>query len=62
MKFGTIPDGFFPCWYTTEEEIQKAKKAKRPFGEYTDTDDFFRLTNRIDNTFIQGNLNEIALI
>lgn len=54
MNQQAAPEGMFPCWYITEEEIERAKKSGKSFAEYTNTEDFFKLTNRIDSTFIQG--------
>ena len=46
-------DGLLPCWYIKSEEIQQKRKNGQPFGELG-TADYFRIVNRIDNTFIEG--------
>lgn len=56
MNQQAAPAGMYPCWYITEEEVARALKTGKPFAEYTNTEDFFRITNRIDSNFIQGNL------
>lgn len=56
MNQQAAPAGMFPCWYITEEELEKVKVSGKPFAENTNTEDFFRLKNRIDATFIQGNI------
>jgi hypothetical protein len=56
MNQQAAPAGMFPCWYITEEELEKVRTSGKPFAEYTNTEDFFLLTNRIDATFIQGNI------
>ncbi|HVM86697.1 MAG TPA: hypothetical protein VMT76_00820 [Puia sp.] len=50
------PNGMSPCWYITESEIEIVRKTGKPFAEFTNTEDFFILTNRIDSVFIQGNI------
>jgi hypothetical protein len=56
MNQQAAPAGMFPCWYITEEELEKVKTSGKPFAEYTNTEDFFRLTKRFDATFIEGNI------
>jgi hypothetical protein len=56
MDQQAAPGGMFPCWYVTGEEIERVKKNGKPFAEFTNTEDFFKLTNRIDSIFIQGNM------
>lgn len=56
MNQQAAPAGMYPCWYITDEEVQKTLKTGKPFAEFTNTEDFFILTNRIDSTFVQGHL------
>jgi len=53
MSQPSVPNGMFPCLYIKEEEIKRVKKTKKPFAKYITNTDYFKLTNRIDNIFIQ---------
>jgi len=56
MSQPEVPEGMFPCWYIKSEEIERVKKSRKPYADYKNTENYFLLTNRIDNTFIQGNI------
>jgi hypothetical protein len=56
MNIQTTPSGYFRCWYVEEDEVLRAKVTGAPFAENKPTDDYFQLTNRIDEIFIQGHI------
>ena len=41
-------------WYVNEDEKNTAIKSRKPFSENFAADSYFRVTKRIDNTFIEG--------
>jgi len=57
-----LPSDIVPCWYITENEKKIAIKNKEPFEKNRNyPSEYFKITNRIDNTFIEGYLGHIDL-
>jgi nucleoside 2-deoxyribosyltransferase len=50
------PDDILTCWYVTEKERISALKDKRPFSDSFVSTEYFKITKRIDTTFIEGHL------
>jgi len=50
------PPDVLPCWYVTEEKRVSALKDKKPFSDRYAASEYFKITKRIDTTFIEGHL------
>lgn len=49
-----MPNNVQRIWYVNESEKNSALVNGKPFFEGYDTSSYFKITNRIDNTFIEG--------
>lgn len=55
-----IPENTLPCWFFSENEKNEAIKNNKPFKEQNYFPNcFFQITQRLDNTFIQGYLGNM---
>lgn len=50
------PPDTMPCWYVDELEKNKAIKNQKPFSEFFSPHEYFKVSKRIDNIFIEGYL------
>lgn len=48
-----IPTDVMPCWAIDEGQKLQAIREGKPYPSY-ETENYFRIKNRIDNTFIEG--------
>ena len=48
------PDDIVPCWYVSEEEKARAIRDQNQFCNDFGTKEYFRMTKRLDNLFIEG--------
>lgn len=52
-----FPSNIIPCWYVDENEKFNAIREKKPFkADNIKTSEYFKVTKRIDNQFIEGHL------
>lgn len=50
------PNGVLPCWYIDENEKAIAIKDQKPFKAQYSTSEYFKITNRIDSSHLEGYL------
>ncbi len=50
-----VPIGTFPCWVISENDRLISLKQNKPFYDYSPSC-YFKLTQRLDNNFLQGYL------
>lgn len=55
------PDNVQEIWYVDEDKRNIAITSRKPFCEPYHADSYFKITNRIDNSFIEGNLGHLNL-
>jgi nucleoside 2-deoxyribosyltransferase len=61
-KIGLVqPQNVQEIWYVDEEERNKAIIKRKPFCEQYEADSYFKITQRIDNNFIEGVLGHPQL-
>lgn len=50
------PTDVIECWYVDESTRNQAMKNQKPFCENSSTSEYFKITKRLDNSFIEGYL------
>jgi hypothetical protein len=48
------PQDILPCWYISDRVRMEAIKNQKPFSEFYNASEYFRIFKRIDNSHIEG--------
>lgn len=50
------PTDVLSCWYVNEKDRVESLKNQKPFSENYSSSEYFKITKRLDNSFIEGYL------